>query len=162
MVSRVWILQARILEWVTFPFSRWSSQSRDRTQVPTLQAHPSNWAEIAHNWSRLFSWKKRETRNPTELWKCVFIFWSYIAYSTIFLFKKVTCAQLLSRVWLFGPLGLQSTRFLCPWDFRQEYWSRLSFSPLWDLSYPRIKPAFPMSPSLTGGFFIESPGEPTL
>ena len=27
------ILQARILEWVTFPFSRGSSQTRDQTQV---------------------------------------------------------------------------------------------------------------------------------
>ena len=27
------ILQARILEWVVFPFSRGSSQPRDRTQV---------------------------------------------------------------------------------------------------------------------------------
>ena len=27
------ILQARILEWVAFPFSRWSSQPRDQTQV---------------------------------------------------------------------------------------------------------------------------------
>ena len=27
------IFQARILEWVDFPFSRWSSQPRDRTQV---------------------------------------------------------------------------------------------------------------------------------
>ena len=27
------ILQARILEWVTFPFSRGSSQPRDRTQI---------------------------------------------------------------------------------------------------------------------------------
>ena len=27
------ILQARILEWVAFPFSRASSQSRDQTQV---------------------------------------------------------------------------------------------------------------------------------
>ena len=27
------ILQARILEWVVFPFSRGSSQARDRTQV---------------------------------------------------------------------------------------------------------------------------------
>ena len=27
------ILQARILEWVTFPFSRVSSQPRDQTQV---------------------------------------------------------------------------------------------------------------------------------
>ena len=32
------ILQARILDWVVFPFSRESSQSRDRTQSPTLQA----------------------------------------------------------------------------------------------------------------------------
>ena len=31
------ILQARILEWVTIPFSRASSQTRDRTGVPTLQ-----------------------------------------------------------------------------------------------------------------------------
>ena len=32
------ILQARILEWVAFPFSRGSSQCRDRTQVSALQA----------------------------------------------------------------------------------------------------------------------------
>ena len=32
------ILQVRILEWVAFPFSRGSSQPRDRTQVSTLQA----------------------------------------------------------------------------------------------------------------------------
>ena len=31
------ILQARILEWVAFPFSNISSQPRDRTQVSTLQ-----------------------------------------------------------------------------------------------------------------------------
>ena len=31
------ILQARILEWVAFPFSGGSSQPRDRTQGPTLQ-----------------------------------------------------------------------------------------------------------------------------
>ena len=35
------ILQARILEWVGFPFSRWSSQPRDQTQ-------------ISHNASRFF------------------------------------------------------------------------------------------------------------
>ena len=32
------ILQARLLEWVAFPFSRGSSQPRDQTQSPTLQA----------------------------------------------------------------------------------------------------------------------------
>ena len=31
------ILQARILEWVTIPFSRGSSQPRDQTQSPALQ-----------------------------------------------------------------------------------------------------------------------------
>ena len=30
------ILQARILEWVVFPFSRGSSQPRDRTQVSCI------------------------------------------------------------------------------------------------------------------------------
>ena len=30
------ILQARILEWVAFPFSRGSSQPRDRTQVSVI------------------------------------------------------------------------------------------------------------------------------
>ena len=32
------ILQARILEWVTFPFSRGSSQPTDQTRSPALQA----------------------------------------------------------------------------------------------------------------------------
>ena len=32
------ILPARILEWVAIPFSRGYSQSRDQTQVSTLQA----------------------------------------------------------------------------------------------------------------------------
>ena len=32
------ILQARILEWLPVPFSRGSSQPRDRTRSPTLQA----------------------------------------------------------------------------------------------------------------------------
>ena len=35
------ILQARILEWVTIPFSRGSSQSRDQTRSPALQADSS-------------------------------------------------------------------------------------------------------------------------
>ena len=30
------ILQARILEWVAFPFSRGSSQSKDRTQISRI------------------------------------------------------------------------------------------------------------------------------
>ena len=36
---------------------------------------------------------------------------------------------------------------------RQEYWSGLPSPPTGDLPYPRIKPAFPLSPALTSGFF---------
>ena len=32
----LYILQARMLEWVAFPFSRGSSQPRDQTQVPRI------------------------------------------------------------------------------------------------------------------------------
>ena len=34
------VLQARILEWVAFPFSRGSSQPRDQTQVSHIAAEP--------------------------------------------------------------------------------------------------------------------------
>ena len=48
------ILQARILEWVTFPFSRVSSQPRDWTQVsPTASEFFTSWAtrEAQEYWS---------------------------------------------------------------------------------------------------------------
>ena len=58
------ILQARILEWVAFPFSRESSQSRDRTQVSrTVGGFFTSWAtretherEVYNNykWSIVF------------------------------------------------------------------------------------------------------------
>ena len=46
------ILQARILEWVAFPFSRGSSQPRDRTQVSHI-AEPQ---------------RKPKLKSPTEIW----------------------------------------------------------------------------------------------
>ena len=40
-----WILQARILEWVAFPFSRGCSQPRDQTQVSCIAGGLfTNWA----------------------------------------------------------------------------------------------------------------------
>ena len=48
------ILQARILEWVTIPFSRGSS-------------HPRNWAQVSRTAGRFFtSWATKETQ---EYWK---------------------------------------------------------------------------------------------
>ena len=48
------ILQARILEWVAFPFSRGSSQSRDQTQVSLIAGKfIASWAtrEVQQYWS---------------------------------------------------------------------------------------------------------------
>ena len=40
-----WILQARILEWVAFPFSRGSSWTRNRTRVSCIEGRFfTNWA----------------------------------------------------------------------------------------------------------------------
>ena len=36
-----------------------------------------------------------------------------------------------------------ATRLLCPWDFRQEYWSGLLFPSPQDLPNPEIEPASP-------------------
>ena len=48
------ILQARILDWVAFPFSRGSSQPRDQTQVSCIAGRNFNsWAtrEAQQYWS---------------------------------------------------------------------------------------------------------------
>jgi len=50
----MWILQARILEWVAMPSSRGSSQPRDRTQVShTADGFFTIWAatEAQEYWS---------------------------------------------------------------------------------------------------------------
>ena len=49
------ILQARILEWVTFPFFRGSSEARDQTQVShiagdSLSAEPQGKQIILVDW----------------------------------------------------------------------------------------------------------------
>ena len=48
------ILQARILEWVAFPFSRGSSQPRDQTQVSYIAG------------GFFTNWAIREAQNPCE------------------------------------------------------------------------------------------------
>ena len=45
------ILQARILEWVAFPFSRGSSQPRDRTQVSHITGRFFTTREAQDYWS---------------------------------------------------------------------------------------------------------------
>ena len=44
------ILQARILEWVAFPFSKRSSKPRDRTQVSHIAAEPQGKITDKDKW----------------------------------------------------------------------------------------------------------------
>ena len=78
---------------------------------------------------------------------------------------KVLCvfsfAQLCLTLWtawtvaLLAPLSMGISR--------QEYWSRLSFSPPGDLPKPGTEPTFPASLALAGGFFtLVASGKPPL
>ena len=62
--------------------------------------------------------------------------------------------------------GLWPTRLLCPWDFRQEYWSGLPFPSPWDLLNPEIEPVSPalqvVSCIASGFFTAEPPGKPKV
>ena len=69
------ILQARLLEWVAFPFSRGSSQPRDQTQVSYIAGELfTNWTireaqlnvsvnNSYNNREKIFYQKKRQSEN---------------------------------------------------------------------------------------------------
>ena len=89
------ILQARKLEWVAFPFSRGSSQARDRTQVSSIAGRFST------------SWATREahpTIRPEQISSPVTQHSSseipILAVSSVFLFLKSEVYHLLGRLWL--------------------------------------------------------------
>ena len=48
---------------------------------------------------------------------------------------------------LLQPHGMRPVSLLCPWNFKQKYWSGLPFPTARDLPNPGIKP---ISPALTG------------
>ena len=81
------ILQARILEWVTFPFSRGSSQPRD-------------WTQVSHIWSRFFtSWAMREAQE----------YWSSLArFQWIFPTQESNWGLLHCR-WILHQLSYQGS-----------------------------------------------------
>ena len=65
------ILQARILEWVAFPFSRESSQPRDQTQVShiagdSLPAEPQGSQEMLGSLKGRENMRLFSTRNGDE------------------------------------------------------------------------------------------------
>ena len=75
------ILQVRILEWVSFPFSRGSSQPRDRTQVSLIAGgFFTSWPRKPHT----YYWN---CSNPLGAWctKNIYMFVeSWVYYSSFF------------------------------------------------------------------------------
>ena len=81
-----WILRARILEWVAFPFSRGSSQPRDRTQV-------------SHIASGFFtSWATRESVMKFLKHRNAYIFLKWQLYYNRFLKLLLLCVVLASKI----------------------------------------------------------------
>ena len=99
------ILQARILEWVAFPFSRGSSQPRDRTQVSCIAGVSfTSWATwkqpawgnvLFTNWeaNRHCSW---ELWHP--FWNGVFIFYPLTRASLVVQLVKNLLA--MQKTWV--------------------------------------------------------------
>ena len=67
----------------------------------------------------------------------------------MFALINYVCVQLCLTL---RPHRLQPTRPLPMGFSRQEYWSRLPFSPPRDLLHPGMKPISPVSPAMAGRF----------
>ena len=111
------IFQARILEWVAFPFSRGSSQPRDWTQVSLIAGGFSTyWATreaqkycrealsippgtasilsfLLHSYCPCLSWK--------PCWGCCSSpIWLFVSYQLLFLFLTIYCLVLAPLTYL--------------------------------------------------------------
>ena len=91
------ILQARILEWIAFPFSRGSSQPRDRTQSPALQVdlyQLSHRGKLTHPESIMtdslpYGFSLGPTLTPSYLLPSVFFFFFFLYLSLSFWLHQI-------------------------------------------------------------------------
>ena len=75
------ILQARILEWVAFPFSRGSSQTRNWTSSPSLQADSSSAeSQGKPKNTGVNSWSLLQGIVPTQELNWGLLHWRWILY----------------------------------------------------------------------------------
>ena len=153
------ILQARILEWVAFPFSRGSSQPRD-------------WNQVSHIASRFFtSWATREAQSGHGLIHII----QKVAQPRSYSMRTEAepwgreeiggTACLLShfsRVWLSVTLWSVACQAPLSMEFsRREYWSGLQFPPRGDLPQPSIQLVSSASPAWQViSLSTEPPGKP--
>ena len=134
------ILQARILEWVGFPFSRWPSQSGIEPRSPTLQADclPSEPPEKPKNTGvgslSLLQWifptqeltgvsctagrfftncaiREAQTASGTNSNQAKQSTFEW--HHSASCYKRPLHVHVLTRVWLFGTLWTVATRLLC-------------------------------------------------
>ena len=174
------ILQARILGWVAIPFSRVSSQPRDRTLVspiagrfftsrdPRETLNSITWTlnKIMNKWSvwhvaktqqmllSLPQFSSKETRMQTCKYQ------NNIRTTGLFRFYLL-CVCMLSCVWLCDHMDCSPQAPLSMEFSRQTYWSGLLFPLPGDLPDPRIKPTSLASRASAGRFFTTvPPGKP--
>ena len=107
------ILQARILEWVAFPFSRGSSQTRDETRISYIAGgFFTNWAirealYVSKPEKRREEGKKRKRKELKLLPK-------HILFILSVCFLLFSGSVLSGSLW---PQGLQHARLPCPPPF---------------------------------------------
>ena len=108
------ILQARIVEWVAFPFSRESSQSRNQTQVSHVAGRfLTSWARRYFIFYSIMNRKGRETRDQIAN-ICWIIEKAQVQESVHFCFVDCFCFEYSKAIFIFceSTLGFA----LClPW-----------------------------------------------
>ena len=97
------ILQARILEWVAFPFSRGSSQPRNQTQVSC----------IAGGFFTSWTTKEALLYDPVIPVLEIYIIYIYIKPQNI-IWKDICTPRFIFVVVQLQPYGLQHSRLPCP------------------------------------------------
>ena len=124
------ILQARILEWVPFPFSRESSQPRDRTQVSHIVGRFfTSWAtQVKPKNTGVGSLSLLQEIFPTQESNWGLLYCRQILYQLSY--QGSPCALFFRPVWLF--VTLWTVAWWAPLSIglsRQEYWSGLPCLP---------------------------------
>ena len=120
------ILQARILEWAAFPFSRGSFQPRDQTQVSLLAGKFfTSWAtreaqrkqkkiiKIAENNAIL---KKRENNRENKWNQFKLVLWKDRQNWQTFSWTDQKKKKQIEKIQIIGlPRGLNGKESTCPW-----------------------------------------------
>ena len=104
------ILQARILEWVAFPFSRRSSQPRDQTQASLIAGRFfTSWATVKPKNTGVCSLSLLQRIPPTQESNWDFLHCRQILYQLSY---AGSCTELLGKPQFYFPIILQRVSVL--------------------------------------------------